>query len=218
MNVHVDLLDGGRERQYGQQRQFDGLVARRQREKETDASRSSTGRQGALSDVHSERQRRPAVGRKWPVKRAQLQPFQQRKPRQQRQRQWRCQREQGFTSLIHFLERDFMSLYPPISLWSVMLNNMICNINSFNIEMWIDSNGFFVDWIKGSPGRTAKQRRSEEKERFKTQTLSSPANGRADDSHPVDTGLSELSFLEMDAKAVIRTLKEEVKATKLNFF
>jgi len=75
--------------------------------------------------------------------------------------------------------------------------------------------------LKVANGRTAKQRRSEERDRFKTQTIASTdINGHSENEDPSETRAappasiavspSQLSCLEMDAKAVIRTLKEQV--------
>ena len=75
--------------------------------------------------------------------------------------------------------------------------------------------------------KTAKQRRSSERERFMTQTISSTnttigsdgetSAGKSDTTECANQksmSASELSALEMDAKAVIRTLKEEVKLNR----
>ena len=70
--------------------------------------------------------------------------------------------------------------------------------------------------------KTAKQRRSEERERFMTQTISTTSEGaelasKAEaESSQKSMSASELSALELDAKAVIRTLKEEVKLSRRN--
>lgn len=70
--------------------------------------------------------------------------------------------------------------------------------------------------------KTAKQRRSEERERFMTQTISTSSEAEQVASKTeIETGqksmsASEISALENDAKAVIRTLKEEAKMTRKN--
>lgn len=74
--------------------------------------------------------------------------------------------------------------------------------------------------------KTAKQRRSSERERFMTQTISSSTTGsdvdvsvgktEVESANQKSMSASELSALEMDAKAVIRTLKEEVKLSRKN--
>ena len=75
--------------------------------------------------------------------------------------------------------------------------------------------------LKVSNGKTAKQRRSEEKDRFKTQTITPTSiNGHSENEDPLETRAppppsiavspSQLSCLEMDAKTVILTLKEQV--------
>ena len=89
-------------------------------------------------------------------------------------------------------------------------------------------------------GRTARQRRSDDRERFRTQTISTvPPNGREDyveksetesveknalDMAPVRRASAtlsvsdpaDLSILEMDAKVVIRTLTEQEKRSRKN--
>lgn len=74
--------------------------------------------------------------------------------------------------------------------------------------------------------KTAKQRRSSERERFMTQTINSSGTGSDGDvsvrkadvesDSQKSMSASELSALEMDAKAVIRNLKEEVKLSRKN--
>ena len=81
--------------------------------------------------------------------------------------------------------------------------------------------------LKVTNGRTLKQRRSEEKDRFKTQTITpTHLNGHSENEDPSETRApptpstavspSQLSCLEMDAKAVIRTLKEQVTISAIS--
>ena len=69
--------------------------------------------------------------------------------------------------------------------------------------------------------RALKQQQRRSDERFKTQTIVWPANGHggglaADEKMMKSISASELTTLEMDAKAAIRNLKERTKMIRKN--